>query len=133
MKFAGSGPFRRSRRSEARRIIVPKGRNVTRTSRLCDPRAIRCSGQTAITLADSLEKISENQVLRMVEPRGIEPLTFAMPLPEKVLQSLFFHAFLKRYQQERDKNIDILRYRCDTSLSVAEHAVTRPYAPKAIA
>ena len=69
----------------------------------------------------------------MVEPRGIEPLTFAMPLPENLLQSLFSHAFLERYQPERDKNIAILRYRCDTSLSVAEHAVTRPCAPTAIA
>jgi small multidrug resistance family-3 protein len=69
----------------------------------------------------------------MVEPRGIEPLTFAMPLPEKLLQSLFFHAFLERYQPERAKNIAILRYRCDTSISVRGARPSSLYQRNAIA
>ena len=62
---------------------------------------------------------------KLVEPRGIEPLTFAMPLLEKLLRTLFFQAFLVRYQPERAENIGVLRYRCDTSLPLTEHAVNR--------
>ncbi len=55
----------------------------------------------------------------MVEPRGIEPLTFAMPLPEEQAGLLIFLAFRLRYRAERSGNMLILRYRCDTVGSVA--------------
>ena len=61
----------------------------------------------------------------MVEPRGIEPLTFAMPLLENRASSLFFQAFLVRYQPERDKNIGPLRYRCDTKIWIAKVALPK--------
>ena len=66
----------------------------------------------------------------MVEPRGIEPLTFAMPLPEKQPETLFLHAFSLRYLREHSKNIAVLRYRCDTSVSVAKVSHEGPAAPR---
>jgi hypothetical protein len=47
---------------------------------------------------------------------------------------LFFHVFSLRYRREHSKNIVVLRYRCDTNVSVAKvfhkgFAALRPECP----